>query len=106
MKCTFTVGQKVVCIRDEWEQPEYEEKQPIAGKTYTIRALIAYNDEVFLKFEEIVNPVFAWESGDHDEAAFEAVHFRPLQELKKPAFDFEALVTPTALDLVREKEPV
>lgn len=79
----FHVGQKVVCVRDEWITLAGE-STPKAGVIYTIRnieAADAGEDGVYLQLVEIVNAPRPYIDG-HKESAFWSLGFRPVVERK------------------------
>jgi hypothetical protein len=54
MKCKFQIGQKVVCICDDWDPPAPGEL-PEEGKIYTIHDIVCVADEgnePYLMFDE------------------------------------------------------
>lgn len=56
MECKFFIGQKVVCIWDQWGVQLYGETMPVKGRAYTIREMgLDYDGSAVLRFEEIVN---------------------------------------------------
>jgi hypothetical protein len=97
MKCTFTVGQRVVCINDEW--PEWAVlngtalivpgaiRVPMLNEVLTIREIVACwspllsDQPIALKFHEI-------------EGGWLHTHFRALIEKKTDIAIFQAMLTP------------
>lgn len=77
----FHVGQKVVCIDDEWIEDGIRiippgERSPFRNSMYTIRSIHDL-DGCYLRLEEIVNP----ECEPNDEVCFEACAFRPVTDI-------------------------
>jgi hypothetical protein len=107
MKCTFQVGQKVVCIKDNWRCMLYDpatrirmemtppSPSPKRGEIYTIASIEApdWATEVFVTLKEMSASGF-----------FTASCFRPLQDRPKEA-DTDISVFTRLLN-VREKEDV
>ena len=90
MKCHFVVGQKVCCIKDEWESVlgNGEIKGLSIGEVLTIRAMLSYGGEVYLAFEEKLS--------DH---GFCHTGFRPVVERKTDISIFTDM-------LIEQKQPV
>jgi hypothetical protein len=89
----FTVGQQVVCIDDLIPNPlaKHFTALPVKGKTYTIRAVYAgrkvmhaqpgaADGEIGVLLKELENPPDP-RSIYGEELGFNAMRFRPLQEL-------------------------
>ena len=104
---SFHVGQRVVCVNDEWQDwwPHYEywwPHKPIKGHIYTIRAVrydpIRKGDGVLLY--EIHNPERLWGDGNTGEGGFMAYKFRPLTERKTDISVFKRILA----DASKEKE--
>jgi hypothetical protein len=79
----FRIGQKVVCVDDDWQEAGHEpphpsEVDPVLGGIYTIRGIEGHADSLYFVLQEIVNPP----RGSGNETWFEAVAFRPVVELK------------------------
>lgn len=63
----FKVGQKVVCVDDNF-QPRYEwVTYPTKNEMYTIRNI---SKKGGLRFEEIINPKYDYEEGYHEHGFF------------------------------------
>lgn len=78
----FRVGQKVVCINDDWEELDGPEVvYPRKDAIYTVREVDAAPDETFLAFRELVNPPQDYNEG-YLECHFAAINFRPIVERK------------------------
>jgi hypothetical protein len=83
------VGQKVVCINDDFEAwvHEYYDQTPVKGKVYTIRSVslgrgtLVGSDsaEVKLLLEELHNAPDPHHKGD-EELGFRSERFEPLEE--------------------------
>lgn len=94
MNCPFVVGQKVVCITDEWRCPP-NENIPRKDCIYTIREIMANDKRVGLRLKEIINQPRAWIDADGlEEGAFCASYFRPLQDRPKEAQTDISVFTP------------
>ena len=85
----FSVGQKVVCINDEWLDPSWVAvpNRPVAGLIYTVRGHdywdlpdLFVNDRIFLV--EITNPLVDWIECEQREGSFPTWRFRPVVERK------------------------
>lgn len=92
MTCNFRVGQKVVCVDDEWGDfgwcgekavKHNLHRLPMINEVLTIRLIHAKADQVFLGFHEI--PVATWSF----------IKFRPLSEKQTDISIFKALLTPS-----------
>ncbi len=90
----FRVGQKVVCIDDDWgSAPMGGQVQylPTKNDVYTVRAItVNGNGKVFIRLHEIVNP----QTDKHHEAEFWAECFRPVAERKTDISVFRKLLQP------------
>lgn len=118
MECKFYVGQKIVCINDDWSNwkdsdaiNETVPNRPVKGQKYTIREIkiITYlNIESSgikmitpgILFQEITNPTWLWDSGEIGEYYFWHKRFAPLEEKKK---DTDISIFRTILDNVNNK---
>ncbi len=69
---TFLIGQKITCIDISNFNPQYAEKLPILGHTYTVRNL-AFN-RTCLQLREIVNSTELYAEGPM-ECSFKATRF-------------------------------
>jgi hypothetical protein len=77
----FRIGQKVVCVDSEVDDPERLEFEthPIKGQVYTVRAIVDYTDGLAgLLLVEIVNQPDYYDVG-YAEVAFCATGFRPVR---------------------------
>src|SRR6266576_254813 len=93
----FVVGQQVICIEDDWNIYENEERVnfPKKGNIYTIRSMeMMYGVELGLTFVEIVNPIAIYDDG-LGEAVFAAYCFRPIVETSIDVFIAILMITPT-----------
>lgn len=76
----FYVGQKVVCIWDDWGQMDAGEIAPLKGSVYTIRQIDDEEPEgLYFTLEEIKNPTEETEEYGEGEAIFHQDGFRPLE---------------------------
>lgn len=88
------VGQRVVCVDDNWAVPaKTNQTFPIKSEVYTIRDVVTHRGEVALRFVEILNPLVLCDD-IYDKKTFYAWHFRPLTDTKKS--------TETGMDILRE----
>lgn len=79
---TFRVGQKVVCVRDDWvNRGKYGLLVPDKGNVYTIRGFQYHGEFIGLFFFEIKNEIGNWE-GCIVEPSFGIRYFRPVDEKK------------------------
>lgn len=94
--CNFRVGQKVVCIRDDFARDRYAGvRYPEHGKVYTLRT-VEFDDRyqlTFVRLAEICNPVLMYQGG-MTEVSFDAEAFRPIVERKTDISIFKAMLTP------------
>lgn len=76
------VGQRVVCVRWDWEEGPFGEPvtMPVVGQIYTVRDIEVYPPlpDCAFRFEEIVNPPISF--GSRLEPNFDSEFFRPLDE--------------------------
>lgn len=86
MKCHFVVGQKVQCIKDEWESVIFNSDVPgpRRGDVVTIRAIVVHEDEAYLALQE-----------QFSSRGYLASGFRPLTERKTDISIFKAMLNPT-----------
>lgn len=86
MKCPFVIGQRVVCLQDNWADRALMvfngQRWSLKKHIYRIRAMRTCFDDVGLMFEEIKNPLIP---GISCEIAFHYEYFAPLQERPKEA---------------------
>ena len=74
----FKVGEKVVCVSNDFIRSYSDEIFPIKGEIYTIREILSRRDgNTGLKFEEIVNPKKHY-IGGFVECNFNSLKFRKL----------------------------
>jgi hypothetical protein len=100
MKCNFVVGQRVVCIDDNWPENRlfgviFPPRVPMLNEVLTITNINPSQfgtDAVYLQFAEI--PVM--QSSQHVTAAvgYTHTHFAPLIERKTDISVFTAMLTP------------
>lgn len=83
---TFRVGQKVVCVDDEFVAVcRGRATLPRRGKTYTVRNVFTYSQWTAIRLVEIKNKAVAFyndDTGETVEAAFPTWRFRPAVEPK------------------------
>jgi hypothetical protein len=89
------IGQKVVCVNDNWSYPETEgELYPRKDVIYTIRNIeqgLSLPQYVFLRFNELKNPVKQFKVRKC-EVSFVETNFRPLEENKTDISVFKRIV--------------
>lgn len=96
----FHVGQKVVCIETWVRREGYgDEVGPVAGKVYTIRALLDEDvwGDLGLHLEEIVNPVRNYFGGPL-EPGFARRRFRPVKTTNIDVFLNMLAPTPSEVE--------
>ena len=80
MICNFHVGQRVICIDDDWERLSLI-FYPVSGSVYTVRAILPDDEGGSLLLEELVNAEHVFSEGlfepDFDATMFRAVVTRP-----------------------------
>lgn len=82
----FYVGQKVVCINDNWEFKNIL-KCPKLGDILTIREILFNRKKSGLYFNQIHNPIMNTNLG-HIEPSFNSICFVPLEStFKKMTFE-------------------
>lgn len=77
---SFKVGQKCVCIesfRNQKNDFKYGVRVPVKGEIYTIRKLMFREGEIYLMFEELINPELVYDDA-FGEAGFWDKKFRYL----------------------------
>lgn len=93
----YEIGQKVVCMDEDYPDWAFElyRKIPIKGHTYTIRKVTIGRSDIedqgtdslvfcFL-FDEIQNPIDPYFKGGKQELGFNESHFMTLEEFKQKA---------------------
>lgn len=77
---SFHIGQKVVCVDDEWDSKDGE-IEPVMNHVYTVRDL-GDGDEEFpcIRLVEIVNPPVFYTCDGMAECSWADDQFRPLEE--------------------------
>lgn len=98
MTCNFRVGQKVVCVDDQWHDENWAGFPcPLnVGKVYTIKKIGASEKTVFMGKKGY--PSLTLHEVDHpygDFAGFAHDRFRPVVERKTDISIFKALLTPS-----------
>jgi hypothetical protein len=92
----FHVGQRVVCVRNDFTT-EYDETIPRKGGLYTIRAIRRGRcGYAFVQLVEIVNPKINYVNGV-DEVAFIVYAFRPVVERPTDISIFQRMLVPSHL---------
>ena len=84
MECKFHVGQKVVCVDDDWEFASFvpdDQKEPKAGPVYTVTEVIVFQGIAYIWLEGFA-------------LYYEADAFRPVVERKTDISIFKAMLTP------------
>jgi len=91
----FYVGQRVVCVDDDFERPPLGEIFPREGTVYTVRRVIVTKELAGLHLTEIVNKR-RWYANQlwPVEVRFDFDAFRPLADTKKS--------TETGMEILRE----
>jgi hypothetical protein len=84
----FRIGQKVVCVKDNWKNAFPEETMPRRRQVLTVRTV---SDDGFLRFVEIVNPVLHYGEGEF-ECEFDRKKFRRIVEKKTDISVFEEIL--------------
>jgi len=93
---TFRIGQKVVCISDEWRNPQYElpVAMPMKHGVYTIRAMGLGTcgdngeEQIGLLFQEFIYPI----ASCGFEPSFSSRCFRPIVERKTDISIFQKML--------------
>lgn len=104
MKCTFQVGQKVVCVDDDFSN--YGDRLgillsrgvhfPAIGQVFTVRELdVSFQGEPFIRLVEITNPVMSFKGNGISEIAFHADRFRAVTTRKTDISCFTAILNTT-----------
>ena len=107
------VGMKVVCANADTERayggsykPDlnpHDEQRPKVGKIYTIRALMAFGNGVYLHLEEIHNRArrYAFPDGISRfiEAPWHASFFRPVQPRQTDISIFTQMLNPSKINV-------
>lgn len=91
----FRIGQKVVCIDDDWSHPlDYLVTNfPKLNVIYTVRGFVedsTWQDRTFILLDEVVNPLIGG-----IEISFLAACFRPVVERKTDISIFHAMLNPS-----------
>jgi hypothetical protein len=94
------VGDKVVCVRDDFQNRVVNVKRPKKGQIYTIRDVSEYNGYVGVRLVEIVNPICHYRNG-WSECCFDHKAFRPID------YSFgQSVADEIEKELKVEREPV
>lgn len=90
----FHVGQKVVCIDDNFSRKFVT--NPVMSKIYTLREVYPFADGIGVLLDEIRNEPRQW-SDDYGEPGFRASRFRPVVEKKTDISIFTEMLKPRVL---------
>lgn len=82
---TAKVGQRVVCINDDWRGGNGTVNRPKKNDILTIRRIYCYNGAVGFVFKELINPPVHAVVG-FVEQMFMATQFKPLNESRLDIF--------------------
>ncbi len=95
----FHIGQVVVCV-DARPHPTAGDigEYPVEGGVYTIRSFSVGENELGLRLEEIINPMFDFEDEGLGEVAFLSYRFRPAKETSLEVFDAALKGLPLCLE--------
>lgn len=100
----FYVGQKVVCIDDNWAGypiwVAHVPNRPIRREIYTVRSIYSYGGSSGLLLEELKNPITEWRHVTC-EGGFLVRRFRPAVERKTSIEIFTRMLNPS-----KERETV
>lgn len=103
----FRVGQKVVCVDDDWSRLSQVHRccapnRPSRGNTYTIRAMSYVVDgRQTVLLEEIKNGIVEWKAPwGKQEPAFYIGRFRPLVEKKTDISIFTEMLKTKQRELI------
>lgn len=97
------VGQRVVCVSDDWgpyaaRSEQRGTKLPSVNRVYTIRAIELVGGEIGLYFVELINPKIAMNG---TEQCFIAANFKPVDESRLDVFREMLKNVPNRKDVVR-----
>lgn len=103
--CNLRVGMKVVCVDVPWPADISRHLSagvslPVPGQVYTIRwAGISEDDgNLYVRLDEIVNPVQKWPGYRAGEARFGSRRFRPVVTRKTDISIFTDMLTDTKVE--------
>jgi hypothetical protein len=97
----FRVGQKVVCVDENWRARPYQwEALPKKGEIYTIRQIDCERDGIGVRLHEIHNKLHEYAEG-FGEVRFNSSHFRPVVDIS----DLQAIVREQMLGKPRTIAP-
>lgn len=94
----FDVGQKVECLRDNWNSKHEREAWPTVGNVYVIRSTFQYSSGLGLRLEGVLNvPFYVPGFGPHEPSFIVIDHdgapnFRPIVVRKTSIANLEALL--------------
>jgi hypothetical protein len=91
------IGQRVVCIKDNWIGMHDGEVAPCKDAIYTVREIIPslrFPEDFYLRLNEIKNPPLHPLCPHGPECAFNAQAFRPIIERKTDISVFLAMLVP------------
>lgn len=93
----FHVGMKVVCVHTFNTLRLPGETYPVVGNVYTIRDIQPHAEQIGLRLEEIINPLYY--NDDTQDCIFSSIRFRPVT---KTSIDiFTAMLAPAPKQRVR-----
>lgn len=97
---TFRVGQKVVCVEDDFAERNklcrIPTHYPKTGQVYTIRSFVSARGRVFVRLIEIINQ--PEKLLGNVEPAFWVERFRPVVETKTDISIFTSMLKPSRVD--------
>jgi hypothetical protein len=98
---SFHIGQVVVCV-DASKHPTAGDvgEYPVEGDVYTIRSFSVGPDELGLRLEEIINPIYDFEGEGIGEVAFLSYRFRPAKKTSLDVFEVALKERPLHLEEV------
>lgn len=97
---TFYVGQKVVCIRDDWakEKAIKADAMPVKDLIYTIENIYSKDDEFYLRLVELprvplswLERLWFWTRKKFVSNWYQSIAFRPLVEKKTDISIFQEI---------------
>lgn len=88
---TFYVGQKVVCVDDDWDGNDRVDQYPQKDVVYTVNEIKCRGDWRGLILEEVCNRAYHDEVTGFGEPSFDVVAFRPAVSPKTSIKVFEEI---------------
>lgn len=107
----YSIGLKVVCLRDNWNLIGYPERIicPVAGLEYVIRSVMVDHDWLSLRFHWLINPRHPTGGSEYGFAVWGydgILNFRPVIERKTDISIFTSMLPKTPADVwVKERVP-